>query len=41
MEKRSRMKIILFDPAQDLPIKTIKTILKQALNLYQAGVLKI
>ncbi|MBS1660494.1 MAG: DUF1801 domain-containing protein [Bacteroidetes bacterium] len=41
IEKRSRMKIMLFDPNKDLPIKTIKDILRQALNLYKSGVIKI
>lgn len=41
IEKRSRMKILLVDPSQDLPITAIKTILKQALDLYRKGVIKI
>ena len=41
IEKRSRMKIILFDPNKDLPIKTIESILQQAINLYKTGVIKI
>jgi hypothetical protein len=41
IEKRSRMKIMLFDPGKDLPIRTIKSILKEALNLYKTGVIKI
>lgn len=40
-EKRSRMKIILFDENIDLPISTIETILQQALNLYKTGLIKI
>jgi Domain of unknown function (DU1801) len=40
-EKRSRIKIMLFNPDEDLPIKTIETILQQALNLYRTGVIKI
>src|SRR6478672_2598282 len=32
-EKRSRMKIMLFDPEKDLPVKTIKTIIEKSLNL--------
>ena len=35
MEKRSRMKILLVDPQKDLPLKTIESILKQALLLYK------
>ena len=33
-EKRARMKIMLIDPEKDIPVKTIKGILKQALILY-------
>ncbi|MBA3682779.1 MAG: DUF1801 domain-containing protein [Bacteroidetes bacterium] len=40
-EKRSRMKIILFDPNKDLPVKTIRIILKQALDLYKSGKIKV
>ncbi|MET6998718.1 DUF1801 domain-containing protein [Chitinophaga defluvii] len=40
-EKRARMKIMLLDPNKDLPVKTIKSILKEALNLYKSGVVKI
>jgi hypothetical protein len=41
VEKRSRMKIMLFDPAKDLPVKAICQILEQALDLYRHGVVKI
>ena len=41
IEKRSRMKIILFDPQKDLPIRTINIILKQTLDLYTSGKIKI
>jgi hypothetical protein len=41
IEKRSRMKIILFDPNKDLPINTINTILQQAISLYKEGIIKI
>jgi hypothetical protein len=41
IEKRSRMKIMLFDAEKQLPIKTIKLILKQAIDLYKTGVVKI
>jgi len=34
MENRSRMKIIPFDPTRDLPIRTIRAILKMTLDLY-------
>lgn len=36
IEKRARMKIMLFNPNEDLPLKTIKTILKQAIDLYKS-----
>lgn len=41
LEKRTRIKIILFDPEQDLPIDTIETILNQAVGLYKSGIIKI
>ncbi len=41
IEKRSRMKIMLFDADKELPIKTIKLILKQAIDLYKTGVVKM
>jgi hypothetical protein len=41
IEKRSRMKIMLFHPNKDLPIMTIETILQKALNLYKTGVIKL
>jgi len=41
IEKRSRMKIMLFDPNQDLPVETIEAIIKQALDLYRSGTIKI
>lgn len=40
IEKRSRMKIMLFDPTQDLPIDTINSILQQAINFYKTGIIK-
>ena len=40
-EKRSRMKIMMFDPNKDLPVKKIESILQRALNLYKTGVIKI
>ena len=39
-EKRARMKIMLIDPEKDLPIKVIKTVLKEALHLYKSGKIK-
>ena len=41
IEKRSRMKIMLFEADKDLPVETINEILKQALELYRTGVIKI
>jgi hypothetical protein len=41
IEKRSRMKIMLLDPNKDLPVKTITGILRQALQLYKSGSIKI
>lgn len=40
-EERSRMKIMLFDPNKDLPLKTIESILQKAINLYKTGEIKI
>jgi hypothetical protein len=40
-EKRSRMKIMLLDPNRDLPVQTISTLIKQALDLYRTGVIKL
>ncbi len=33
-ENRSRMKIIVFDAEQDIPVETIGTILNMAIDLY-------
>ena len=35
IEKRARMKILLLDPAKDLPIEKINAILKEVLALYK------
>lgn len=40
-EKRSRMKIMLFDPNKDLPLETINAVLQEAIDLYKKGVVKI
>jgi hypothetical protein len=34
-EKRKRMKILLIDPAKDIPVKKIKVILKEAMSIYK------
>jgi len=41
IEKRSRMKIMLFEADQDLPVETINNILRQALDLYRTGIIKL
>ncbi len=41
IEKRSRMKIMLIDASQDLPIKTIEIILQQAISFYKTGEIKL
>lgn len=38
---RSRMKIYRVNPNQDLPLETIESLLKQALDLYRDGVIKV
>ena len=40
-EKRSRMKIMMIEPGEDLPVKKISGVLKKALKLYKDGVVKI
>jgi hypothetical protein len=37
---RSRMKIFRINPRKNLPLKTIKLLLRDALNLYRNGVIK-
>lgn len=34
-EKRARMKILLLDPAKDIPLKKINSILKEVLGFYR------
>jgi hypothetical protein len=34
IEKRARMKIMLFDPEKDIPLKSIQSILGKAMRLY-------
>ena len=38
---RSRMKILRVNPNKNLPLKKIKGILKQAVDLYRTGIIKI
>jgi Domain of unknown function (DU1801) len=40
-EKRARMKILLINPEKDLPLKTIKGLLSDALEFYKSGKIKI
>lgn len=40
-EDRSRMKIFLLDPNNDLPIDTIEKMLQKAINLYKTGTIKL
>ena len=41
IEKRARMKIMLFEANEDLPIETIQDILKQAIGLYKSGIVEV
>jgi Domain of unknown function (DU1801) len=41
IEKRSRMKIMLIDAKDDLPIIKINSILQKAINFYKSGEIKI
>ena len=38
---RVRMKIFRVNPTQDIPLKTIETILQKALDLYRTAVIKV
>jgi len=40
-EKRARMKILLLNPDEDIPVATIDQILNEAIKLYTDGVVKI
>jgi hypothetical protein len=40
-ENRSRMKIMLLNTDEDLPIDKIETILEKALSLYKLGIIKV
>jgi hypothetical protein len=41
VEGRSRMKIMMLDSGKDIPVRKIKAILKQAIDLYKNGEVKI
>lgn len=38
---RSKMKIFRVNPGEDIPLKTIKTLINDALNLYRNGIIKV
>ncbi len=40
-EDRSRMKIMLFDPNEDLPLAVIEKLVQKAINFYKTGTIKI
>ena len=40
-EARSRMKIMLFDASEDLPLEQIEKVVDKALNLYKSGIIKV
>jgi len=40
-EKRSRMKIMMFDLDEDLPLEQIEFVIQKAINLYKSGIVKI
>jgi hypothetical protein len=40
-EKRSRMKIFMLDANKNLPLKTIQSLLKEALQFYKSGIIPI
>ncbi len=39
-EARSRMKIMLFDADEDLPLEQIEAVIQKAINLYKSGIIK-
>lgn len=40
-ENRSRMKIMLFDVNENLPLKNIEMTIQKAINLYKTGLIKV
>lgn len=40
-ENRSRMKIMLFDTNEDLPLKQIEGIIQKAIKLYKSGIIQV
>ena len=39
-EARSRMKIMILDSDEDLPLERIENVIRKALNLYKSGIIK-
>ena len=39
--ERARMKVLFIEPDEDLPVDVINDLLKQALDLYRSGIVKI
>jgi hypothetical protein len=39
--ERARMKILYVEPDQDLPVEIIENLMKQALDLYRSGKIKL
>ncbi|SHH67499.1 DUF1801 domain-containing protein [Flavobacterium defluvii] len=40
-ESRSRMKIMLFDSNEDLPVEQIEFVIQKAINLYKSEIIKV
>ncbi|QEM14086.1 DUF1801 domain-containing protein [Mucilaginibacter rubeus] len=40
-EDRARIKIMIFNPEEDLPVDTIRLILNEAIDLYRTGLVKL
>lgn len=40
-ESRTRMKILLLDPTRPIPVRTITTILQEAITIYTSGKVRI
>lgn len=40
-ESRSRMKIMMLNAEEDLPLEEIELVIQKALNLYKSGIIKV
>jgi hypothetical protein len=40
-EDRARIKIMIFNPEEDLPVDNIRLILNEAIDLYRSGLIKL